>query len=717
MFSSSDGKSDTAWGNDEVEARYLLVTANQHETDALLRDHNFFTFSPDQRSAREDDVLFYNIGRFGAYEVVHFELPEQGSSRADASFASVQAAIEAWKPDAVILIGIAFGKEAESKPEPRKQHIGDVLVSTQLIDYESGKKVPNGFDADGSRPDVGRHLLTTFKHYSRSWIHQIEQRQAEAQFGPILSGDKVVDDPIFKSELFAQYPRAIGGEMEARGAYGACRRQRIDELIVVKGICDWGENKQNLNKERDQIVAAQSAVSLVRHVFSDGESLKKIPPRWPTSGAGHNERPNFPAATPIGYCISVGTTSCRLFEISNAETMKEVAVATYQISDPEAREEYLESIAEAIVRELIPRMGADRSNLFQKVFVDSAFVDIFDSYQDPSVQKDFTRSFYEKSNLYFNVLTKGQTEENLKRLFPSLEESSAILNIGSAGVEILVHNHHAFRMHSLTLTLADVQNYVEAKNWGSSLTEKQIIEIKEYIRREVEDELRDVRASRAIIIKDELDFMRLLQYPLRLAGNDYFLTQKDYRNHNRDRLFAYDYEAWLRERFDDGTRIRRLLGFRYGHLLLETVVQLLGSTRIYPRDELSIHGGGATAYVFNVAISGRTHSGGEAHLIEAADMIVRMGANVTSPPISGGRLVEPISAETEYRHLKAIDECDVLFVCNRSEDGGVGETTKCEIYYAYALRKTIAFWREPKEDRRISFIPHEHWGAIKSFIA
>ncbi len=98
-------------------------------------------------------------------------------------------------------------------------------------------------------------------------------------------------------------------------------------------------------------------------------------------------------------------------------------------------------------------------------------------------------------------------------------------------------------------------------------------------------------------------------------------------------------------------------------------------------------------------------------------MIGSMGANVLSPPILNGKLAQEITADSEYEHLKAIDECDVLFVCNRADDGYIGETTKCEIYYAYAMRKTIAFWREPPDDKRLSFIPHEHWGAIKSFTA
>lgn len=96
---------------------FLLITANEHETDALLLDKNFFVFDPNQRSSIPEDTLFYNIGKFGEYNVVHFELPDQGSTQSDAALASTLMAIDAWKPIAVILVGIAFGKDNENIPD------------------------------------------------------------------------------------------------------------------------------------------------------------------------------------------------------------------------------------------------------------------------------------------------------------------------------------------------------------------------------------------------------------------------------------------------------------------------------------------------------------------------------------------------------------------------------------------------------------------------
>jgi Nucleoside phosphorylase len=257
-----------------MNKKFLFVTANKHETEALLKDRNFFVFE-EKRSFIDTDANFYNVGKFGNYDVVHFELINQGSTKADASILAIYDAIEAWHPDAVILVGIAFGKDNEDMPEPR-QHIGDILISKMVVDYES-EKIKDGMQqSDGFISESGRHLISVFQHYSNSWNYHIQERKVEVTMGLILSGDKVVDDKEFKSRLFSIFPRAIGGEMEGRGAYSACRRKGIEEWIIVKAICDWGVSKAG-NKAANQIVASESAVSFLRHIFLKPEAFDKLP--------------------------------------------------------------------------------------------------------------------------------------------------------------------------------------------------------------------------------------------------------------------------------------------------------------------------------------------------------------------------------------------------------------------------------------------------------
>ena len=268
-----------------MNKRFLFITANVHETKALLEDKKFFVYH-EERSPDPNDTAWYNVGNFGEYDAVHFELSEQGSIKTDASILSIHTAIEYYRPDAVILVGVAFGnaqkphrrfKMAFKRHNREPQQIGDVLISTSVADYESGK-IKNGmFESDGSKPDSGRHLVAVFKHYSKTWSHTINDVPAKYEFGLLLSGDKVVDDADFKKQLFKAYPRAIGGEMEGRGAYAACRKNDINEWIVVKAVCDWADGTKSLNKDENQIVAARSAVSLLKHIFSDGKAFEKLP--------------------------------------------------------------------------------------------------------------------------------------------------------------------------------------------------------------------------------------------------------------------------------------------------------------------------------------------------------------------------------------------------------------------------------------------------------
>lgn len=252
----------------------LIVTANENETSALLNDQNF-CYSENQRSDIPYDMSFYNIGKYGCYNVVHFELNTEGTVGSDAAQLSIATAIDAFNPKAVILVGIAFGKEF-SDNKNKKQKIGDVLVSKTVADYESGKIKDTKIQSDGFIAESGRGLFSVFKNYSKSWKYKLDNGFASCEFGLILSGDKVVDDKSFKELLIQRFPRAIGGEMEGRGAYSACRNRGVSEWIIVKAICDWADGTKAQNKKENQIIASKAAVSLLNCVFTQKDSLVKI---------------------------------------------------------------------------------------------------------------------------------------------------------------------------------------------------------------------------------------------------------------------------------------------------------------------------------------------------------------------------------------------------------------------------------------------------------
>jgi nucleoside phosphorylase len=74
--------------------------------------------------------------------------------------------------------------------------------------------------------------------------------------------------------IIPEYRDVIGGEMEGYGLHVAAEMRGIKEWIVVKGICDWGCEKE----DGWQRLAAATAVDFVFYVLN-GPLLEGMIPR------------------------------------------------------------------------------------------------------------------------------------------------------------------------------------------------------------------------------------------------------------------------------------------------------------------------------------------------------------------------------------------------------------------------------------------------------
>jgi len=409
----------------------------------------------------------------------------------------------------------------------------------------------------------------------------------------------------------------------------------------------------------------------------------------------------------IGYLINIGISTCRLFKVHNDESLKEDRVISYGMSPEDTG--YFDKLIE-IIQSIVKTIP---DNFLVKVIVDTKFTELFLSETE---LKEFVREFYVKTNLYFNILTKDQTEKNLYKLFGEIAEETGIINIGGRYVDIMTVKNGQIDSVTLNYSLDNVAAIIKAKNMGEVLSETDITNIKKQIQRSIKTKLKNISVSTAIIIKDELSFMLDFDYPLEkkdnplVAGHEYTIDFEAYKASNHSSLFCADFRRVLVERGYEKTKQDRLYGFKYGHLLLETIFELINVQTIIPSDLLNIHGS-VNSYIYNVVLSGSTNKEHASSFFEAAEFVKKLGAVILSPQLSDTKQFYPITWETDYAHLKAIDDCDILFVCNK--DGYIGETTACEIYYASALRKTIVFWTEPEDNNRLKCIPHEHWNNIK----
>lgn len=211
----------------------------------------------------------YYLGKIGVQNVVAL-ICGMGAVGRDSVMNKVHEAVDILAPKVLIMVGIAFGLDR------KKQRIGDVLVSQKIIAYENQKFGKENTIHRGDVTQSGTILYDRLKN-ANSWKHNISpQISAKRFFGTILSGEKLFDNQQKLEALKAEYPEAIGGEMEGYGLASVASFKGIKEWVVIKGICDWGYDKQGRVKDRNQRKAMDSAMSLCTHILSNKTYLEHI---------------------------------------------------------------------------------------------------------------------------------------------------------------------------------------------------------------------------------------------------------------------------------------------------------------------------------------------------------------------------------------------------------------------------------------------------------
>jgi nucleoside phosphorylase len=256
----SIAREDVGRGNQELDV--VLLTAVEFERDAVLR---LLEPLPRRKTILRVPVgqETYFLGLFGAHSVA-LTMCAMGATSRDAAILATEAAIRGWRPKAVIMPGIAFGRDV------KKQQMADVLIATYVIPYES-QRVGAEIIPRAAQTESGAVLLNRFRN-ARWEFTRPDGTRCQRHFGPLLSGEKLVDDASFKDELFRRHPAAIGGEMEGAGVYAAAARLKV-EAIVVKAICDWGDGQKH---GRHQPLAAAVAVSFAHAVLADPNALTDL---------------------------------------------------------------------------------------------------------------------------------------------------------------------------------------------------------------------------------------------------------------------------------------------------------------------------------------------------------------------------------------------------------------------------------------------------------
>ena len=250
---------------DEIDI--LLVTAVETERDSILRLLKPYPNREGVLKVNTHPVSY--LGKFGAFNTAVI-MCEVGSIGLNSSHDAIKNGIHHFKPRAVIMVGIACGRS------PKKQKIGDVLISKFLIPYDS-KRVENGITKYTAAALLSDAVLRELCRPVHDWDFKRPdgQKCTVHRPGSILTGRTLLDNLEEKVKLFKEFEKQdpIGMEMEGEGLYSAAEKKV--PWIVIKAISDWGDGKKSERRSHRDVASASSA-SFVHHVLSDQYALESL---------------------------------------------------------------------------------------------------------------------------------------------------------------------------------------------------------------------------------------------------------------------------------------------------------------------------------------------------------------------------------------------------------------------------------------------------------
>jgi len=207
------------------------------------------------------------------YRVLVLQLDAKGNL---ASLQATERVITELRPFVVMLVGICGGIIGSVDD----LQLGDVVVSDQVVYYESGKQRygsfefrPVKFEATSTDPNMfgcGFQRAPPDFWDASSMIAEVKpdgtggRHRPRPHFGIVCSGEKVIASQKIAEKIRKKFPGAVSVEMEAAGVARACEGQR-SSFLVVKGVSDYADcRKDDRNRAYAAATAAAFAVSLIK---------------------------------------------------------------------------------------------------------------------------------------------------------------------------------------------------------------------------------------------------------------------------------------------------------------------------------------------------------------------------------------------------------------------------------------------------------------------
>lgn len=198
-------------------------------------------------------------------------------------------AIQIFRPEIVFFVGVAGGL--------KDVRLGDIVVATKVYDYESAK--------DGTelllRPEVGNsthRMVQRARAEARkpAWLQRVASVPTSTPrvlVGPIAAGGKVVSSSSSATWKLIRkaFNDALAVEMEGSGFLRTAHANHTVEALIVRGISDLIDNKQEADSQNFQKIASEHASAFAFEVLS------KLPASEARAETASQERTSPPSGS------------------------------------------------------------------------------------------------------------------------------------------------------------------------------------------------------------------------------------------------------------------------------------------------------------------------------------------------------------------------------------------------------------------------------------